>query len=496
MIDPKRMFSRFVCMSLSAALILAPMALPAQPIGLPSLGASSSSVLSPALERTLGDAIMEQGRHDPDYIADLDINQYLTQLGRSLALQAPQVIDQLITVFPVRDPSINAFALPGGYIGINSGMIVSSESESELAGVLAHEIGHVMQRHIARGIAQQSQGTGIMVATLVGALLAALAGQSDLAMGVATFGQAAAIDRQLGFSRSAEQEADRAGFQMMRKAGFDVRGMVAMFQRLTTASRLNEGTGGGSYASTHPLSIQRMSDIENRVREMPVQAHQDSTAYWFTRTRLALIQARDTNARQRVQLSLQRDAQQGQGVRRAAAWYGLALIAWDKKDTQAVRAALVEANKDAKAPQLDTLAVQLEQLTQPAQALTLAQAAWTRWPNSQGMALTLARAMQAARQDQDVIAFLQARIKQWPEVSELKKLLADSYERLGQRVQAHLSMAEYYEQTGALPTAVELLQQTRQLSQDFYIQSEVDMRIRMLRQRMDDKRALLEQFKS
>src|SRR3546814_360305 len=159
-------------------------------------------------------------------------------MGRSLAAHAPQPIDQRITVFPLRDPSINAFALPGGYIGINSGLIVASGSESELAAVMAHEIGHVMQRHIARGIAQQSQGTGIMVASMVGALLAALAGQGDLAMGVATFGQAAAIDRQLGFSRSAEQEADRAGFLMMRQAGYDVRGMVAMFRSEEHTSEL------------------------------------------------------------------------------------------------------------------------------------------------------------------------------------------------------------------------------------------------------------------
>ncbi|MBV6273043.1 M48 family metalloprotease [Alcaligenaceae bacterium CGII-47] len=494
--DPKHLLKGLICTGLSLALVMTPVSVLAQPVGLPSLGASSSSELSPALERTLGDAIMEQGRHDPDYIADLDINQYLTQLGRRLAAQAPQTIDQRITVFPVRDPRINAFALPGGYIGINSGMIVSSGTESELAGVLAHEIGHVMQRHIARGIAQQSQGTGIMVATLVGALLAALAGQGDLAMGVATFGQAAAIDRQLGFSRSAEQEADRAGFQMARKAGFDVRGMVTMFQRLSTASRLNEGTGGGGYASTHPLSIQRMSDIENRVRETPVQAHEDSAAYWFARSHLAIIQARDMNDRQRVRLSLQRDAQNERGVRRAAAWYGLALLAWEKKDYAGVRTALDEAAKDAQAPQLDMLAVKLQQRTQPAQAQVAAQAAWARWPDSQGMAVTLAQAMQAVRQDKQVVAFLQARIKQWPEVSEFKKLLADSYERLGERVQAHLAMADYYEQTGALPTAVELLQQARQLDGDFYTQSEIDMRVRALRDRMDDKRALLEQFKS
>lgn len=492
----ERVFRSLACTGLSAALAVAPTALPAQPVGLPSLGSSSSSELSPALERTLGDAIMEKGRHDPDYIADLDINQYLTQLGRRLAAQAPVPIEQRITVFPVRDPSINAFALPGGYIGINSGMVASSESESELAGVLAHEIGHVMQRHIARGIAQQSQGTGIMVASMVGALLAALAGQGNLAMGVATFGQAAAIDRQLGFSRSAEQEADRAGFQMMRKAGFDVRGMVSMFQRLATASRLNEGTGAGGYASTHPLSIQRMSDIENRVRELPVQTHEDSAAYWFTRSRLSLIQARDTNDRQRVQLSLRRDADREQGARRAAAWYGLAQLAWGKKDYKAVRVALDEAGKDAKAPQLDELAVKLERVAQPARAPALAQAAWARWPDSQGMALTVAQALQAAGQDKDVVVFLRARIEQWPDIAEFKKVLADSYERLGQRVQAHQTMADYYEQAGALPTAVELLQQARQISRDFYERSEIDTRIRTLRERMDDKRALLEQFKS
>lgn len=495
MMDTGRWSRRLVCYSLSVALMAMPVALPAQPVGLPSLGSSSSAELSPALERSLGDAIMEQGRHDPDYIADLDINQYLTQLGRRLAAQAPAPLEQRITIFPVRDPSINAFALPGGYIGVNSGMVVTSQNESELASVLAHEIGHVMQRHIARGITEQSQGMNIMMATMVGALLAALAGQGDLAMGVATFGQAAAIDRQLGFSRSAEQEADRAGFQMMRKAGFDVRGMVAMFQRLAAASRLNEGTGGGGYASTHPLSIQRMSDIENRSREYPVQTHQDSTDYWFARSRLAMIQARDTNDRQRMQLNMRRDAEHEQGVRRAAAWYGLARLAWEKKDYKAVRSALDEARKGAQAPQLDVLAIKLEQVIQPAQASAMAQAAWARWPDSQGMAVTMAQVLQAARQDREVVAFLQERIRQWPDIPEFKKILADSYERMGQRVQAHQTMADYYEQTGALPTAVELLQQARHISRDFYEQSQIDVHIRNLRERMDDKRALLEQFK-
>src|SRR5690606_9083972 len=119
---------------------------------------------------------------------------------------------------------------------------------------------------------------------------------------------------------------------MLRQAGYDVRGMVAMFQRLMNASRLNEGSGGGSYASTHPLSIQRMSDIENRVREVPVHAHQDKPAYWYVRSRLSLMQARDTNARQRAVQALEHDSAHAEGIQRSAAWYGLAWLAWEKKD--------------------------------------------------------------------------------------------------------------------------------------------------------------------
>ncbi len=471
-------------------------ALPAwgQPMGLPTLGAASTAELSPAVERTLGDAIMEQGRHDPTYIADLDINQYLTRLGRRLAANAPQPLDQTITVFAVRDPAINAFALPGGYIGVNSGLVVAAHSESELAGVLAHEIGHVMQRHIARGISQQSQGRGIQVVSLLGALLAALAGQGDLAMGVAAFGQAAAIDKQLGFSRSAEQEADRAGFQMMRKAGFDPRGMLDMFRRLMNAARLNEGTGGG-YASTHPLSIQRLSDMENRLAEEPPLSARPDPEFWFIRTRLALIQAQDNADRQRLQQTLRSDARAQQGMQRAAALYGQAWLDQEAGKLAAARGKLAAAQALQAAPQLDMLAVQLAAAQSATAAVEASAQAWKRWPHSQGVANERARALQKAGQDEAAVTFLQAAIGQWPQVPDFQKLLANSLERLGHKVAAHEAMATYYEQTGALPTAVEHLQQARSLSHDFYVQSSLDTRIRAVRERLDTQRALLEPYK-
>ena len=166
----------------------------------------------------------------------------------------------------------------------------------------------------------------LMLASLAGALLAALAGGGgNLAMGVAAFGQAAAINRQLGFSRDAEREADRAGFQMLTKAGYDAEGMSQMFSRLMNASRLNEGAGGGSWASTHPLSIERMSDVQNRVRSVPPSRHVDSDDFWYVRAKMRVVQGRDAVSLRSAGQQLQDEAQALSGVRQSAAYY-LSLI--------------------------------------------------------------------------------------------------------------------------------------------------------------------------
>lgn len=487
---------RLVCAVLASALCLAT-PVQGQPVGIPSMGSASSTELSPSLERTLGDAIMEQGRRDPTYIADADVSQYLTDMGRKLVAQAHGDSGQRITVFAVRDPQINAFALPGGYIGINSGLVVAAQNESELASVVAHEIGHVVQRHIARGMTQQSQTSGVMMAALAAALLAALTGSGDLAMGVAAFGQAAAVDRQLGFSRQAEQEADRAGFEMMRKSGFDPRGMVGMFNKLTNASRLNEGMGGGGYTSTHPLSIQRVSDIQNRVSEIPPAAHQDSDSFWYVRAKLSVVQARDSQAQRNVVDRLQLDTQQKKGVEQSAAWYGLAYAAWQKKDFAGAAKGLDAAMATGRgSPEMASLGISLALAQNDGvRALKLAQEAWQRWPTSQGIALARVEAMQKTGYDDQAVSFLRQLVKQWPDLPRVYQLQAQSHERLGQHVEARRTMATYYELTGALPTAVEQLQQARGMSRDFYVQSEIDVRIRTLKERLKADRELLERFK-
>ncbi|CUI45764.1 Uncharacterized metalloprotease yggG [Achromobacter xylosoxidans] len=471
----------------------------AQPVGLPSMGAASSADLSPALERSLGEAIMSQGRRDPTYVDDPELSQYLTTMGRKLAAFSPGAVPD-VEMFGVRDPEINAFAMPGGFIGVNTGLIVSSGSESELAAVLAHEIGHVVQRHIARGMTQQSQNSMVMLASLAGALLAALAGGGgNLAMGVAAFGQAAAINRQLGFSRDAEREADRAGFTMLTKAGYDAQGMAQMFSRLMNASRLNEGAGGGSWASTHPLSIERMSDVQNRVRSLPVSRHVDSDDFWYVRAKMRVVQGRDAVSLRTAGQQLQDEAQALSGVRRSAAYYGLALQAFQRNSLDEAERQLAQAQADGRdSPQMARLAVDIALARKDnRRAQDLAQAATRRWPEQRALGIAYATALQANGRHAEAQDYLRAKIKQWgSDEPSLYQMLAQSEERTGKPVQARRDLARYYVMTGAFAAAESQLQQARGMSSDFYEQSQIDVQIKEVKDKLAEERQLLERFKS
>ncbi|HTK02826.1 MAG TPA: M48 family metalloprotease [Bordetella sp.] len=471
----------------------------AQPVGLPSMGVASADQLSPYMERQLGDVIMAEGRRDPTYIGDPEINQYLTTMGRKLASFSPGTVPN-VDLFAVRDPEINAFAMPGGYIGVNSGLVVATKSESELAAVLAHEIGHVVQRHIARGMTQGNQTGAIMLASIAGALLAALAGGGgNLAMGVAAFGQAAAIDRQLGFSRDAEREADRAGFQMLTGAGYNPDGMSHMFERLMNASRLNEGIGGGAWASTHPLSIDRMSDIENRVRNLPPGHHVDTDDYWYVRAKLRVIQGQDTAGLRTSTQQFQDEAHTLTGVQQSAAYYGLALGAMRRDDPAGADRYLKLATADGRSsPELDRLAIDVANAQKDyARALSLAEAAWKAWPGRYAIAIAYVQALQQVGRDDQAQNFLRERIKQWGEDEPVfYQLLAQSEEKSGNRVQARRDMATYYTAIGALPAAEAQLRQAREMSRDFYVSSQIDVQIKQLKDKIDDQRQLLQRFKS
>nr|WP_260986153.1 M48 family metalloprotease [Bordetella genomosp. 13] len=490
---------RTMAIGLCAAIIVPVAPAGAQPVGLPSMGAASADDLSPAIERQLGEAIMAQGRRDPTYINDSEISQYLTTMARKLAMNAPGGAPD-VEVFPVRDPEINAFAMPGGFIGVNSGLVVSSDSESELAAVLAHEIGHVVQRHIARGMTQQNQNSTVMLASLAGALLAALAGGGgNLAMGVAAFGQAAAINRQLGFSRDAEREADRTGLQMLSKAGYDPAGMSRMFGRLMNAARLNEGMGGGSWASTHPLSIDRMSDVQNRIRDLSAVRYVDSDDYWFIRAKMRVVQGRDAVSLRTAQQQLQDESRALSGVRRSAAFYGLALYHLQRNETKQATTFWEMAHESGQAsPQLAKLGIDIALARKDGgAALRQAQDAVKRWPDRRALGIAYATVLQDAGRNDEAQDYLRDRIKQWGgDEPGLYQLLAQSEDSNGRTVAARRNMARFYVQTGAYAAAESQLQQALSISRDFYEQSQIDVQIKEVRQKLADERELLQRFKS
>ena len=240
-------------------------------IALPALGETSGQDLSAAAERKLGDRIMRSILSDPDVLDDPMLVEYLDVLWQSLLTSARQrgditsELDQSHAWEPflVRDRSVNAFALPGGYIGVHLGLIAMTSTPDELASVLAHELSHVTQRHIARMIGQQSRTSWVGIASLLLGMLAASRNPAA-AQAMIYGGQAVAIQGQLNFSRDMEREADRVGFGVLNDAGYDPGGMALMFEHLQQASRLNDD-GSYPYLRTHPLTTERIGDARARL---------------------------------------------------------------------------------------------------------------------------------------------------------------------------------------------------------------------------------------
>jgi predicted Zn-dependent protease len=240
---------------------------------LPALGDTAGEDFGVGAERKLGDQIMREIRRDPDYSDDPILLEYLQGIFQPLVIAARQRgeigpdLDQRFAWEPflVRDRSVNAFALPGGYIGVHLGLMGMTSSRDELASVLAHELSHITQRHIARGMANSKRQSLIGVAaTILGILAASRSNSVDGAQAVIATGQAASIQGQLNFSRDMEREADRIGFLVMTTAGFAPGGMASMFEKLSHSNRLND-YGGFPYLRSHPLTTERIGEARARL---------------------------------------------------------------------------------------------------------------------------------------------------------------------------------------------------------------------------------------
>lgn len=260
----------------------------ADDIKLPDMGSPADAVLSSNQESQIGRSIMRDIRRSGLVIEDPLITEYVNEIGNRIAAQTNDG-DHSFTFFALDDSRINAFALPGGYIGIHTGLVEATRSEDELAGVVAHEVAHVTQRHIARAVHANSRQGLLTTAIMLGALIVGAAGgSSDAVQAGVAVAQGSAAQQQINFTRVNEYEADRVGIAALADAGFDPYGMASFFEVMSRQNTRAPDERLPEFLMTHPVTSARVAEARNRAREYPQIRSDDSVGYRIAKTRMIL----------------------------------------------------------------------------------------------------------------------------------------------------------------------------------------------------------------
>lgn len=470
---------------LLAALLALTLAVP--PVGadnLPELGDVASNDLSLATEKRIGQQIMHEIQaRDMAYLDDPDIETYLNQLGgRLVAVSTDPGMGFFF--FPINDQSINAFAMPGGFIGVHAGLMLAAESESELAGVLAHEISHVTQRHIARQVYQSKK---LSIASMVAMGLALLAARSSTQGATAAIAgtQAGVLSAQLAFSRDFERESDRLGFEILRKSGYDVRGMSAFFGRLQKSVRLYENNAT-AYLRTHPLSGERMSDMQNREVGVPYRQVVDSPDFQLVRAKLRAMRGIPVEAVRDFSSLLKEQKYPSE----AAARYGLAFAYYRAQDWGAAERELLAARRlKGGSAMLERLLAETRLAQGETQAgLAVYREAMLRFPLNMGLVYGYGAALIKARRFDESLRFVESQLQNYPADVRLHRMRAESFAGQGRRAPQHQALGEAFALQGQTGAAVEQLQLAQRAGDaNFYEQSVIDARLRELKKQLAEE---------
>jgi predicted Zn-dependent protease len=472
------LLARVLAAALASTLALQSLAAPA----LPDLGGAASASLSPAMEQQIGQEALAAFRfQDPGYIDDPEVESYLASIGARLAASG-KTGDRNFSFFALKDPSINAFAMPGGVIGVHAGLIHTSQSESELAAVIAHEMAHVTQHHIGRSINQQAGATAVLIASLLIAVLAARNSPTAAEAAIAG-GQAAMLQNQLNYSRDFEREADRVGLQILDAGGFDPQAMPLFFERMRQAYR-GEGDAP-AYLRTHPLTGERISDVQGRVRTLPYRQVPDSIEYALIKAKLATLleTPRETVARLG-------DQQGGRLLDKAARDYALTLahlVQRNYADARRRYAAL--AALKLKTPMVATLGAQLALAEgRGDEAARICREARAVYPGWRALDACVAEGLLAAGNGEGALADLNERLTLQPGDYRLHKLQAKLYTALDKPALAHRALSRVFELHGMLRPAIEQMQLAqRSPGASKHEEAAIDARLRELRARMCDE---------
>jgi predicted Zn-dependent protease len=444
---------------------------------LPEIGDPSAAVLTPAAERELGEALLKRLRSENALLEDLEVNSYLTSLGSRLTAHSGQPPGSL-TFFMVRDPNINAFAAPGGMIGINSGLLTASQSESELAAVLAHEIAHVSQRHMARtfeaaGRLQIPVAVGILAAILLGSA-DPQAGQAALATTMATSAQ-----QQIDTIRGNEEEADGIGIQILAAAGYDPNGMPDFFARLERMQRLY-GDVVPEFLGTHPVNVARIARARDRVTQLPQTHPGDETSYRLIRMKVEVL----THTKNDTYLDeLRTRIENGDSEAR----YALALAQIGRGQGQAASTTLAPLLAD-NPDRPEYIRVQAEALAASGdlqRADDLYRDALDIYPGHRALTLGYAELLINRQRPAEARTLLENEVRAGRASREVHQLLSHAAFNLGDEVEGRGQRAEWLLLDGRPGEAIDELQRAQAVSNDDdYRAARIAARLQQARQQL------------
>ncbi|ESS73418.1 TPR repeat-containing protein [Methyloglobulus morosus KoM1] len=481
-----KLVSRHTLLALILALF--PVTYKAEPntkIELPDMGDSSGTIISPAEEKELGEAFFRSLHSQVTINQDAEIQEYIQSIGQTLVANCDNP-SLPFHFFVVMENDINAFAGPGGYVGVNSGLIVLTEAESELASVMAHEIAHVTQRHLYR--AAEAAGR-LSVPTMAATLAAILIGTQAPALGQAAIMaiMGSSVQFQIDFTRENEMEADRVGMQTLHESRFDPRSMPTFFERLQQSSRYY-GRDVPEFLRTHPVTASRISDTRGRAETYPYKQYSDTLGYQLTRAKLQVLGSKDDAGRGRVFKSR---LSQGTTEQRTVARYGMGLVALKAQQYNEAESIFQDLVKQYPGQSQYATALARTALESKNYRLALAryQKLTEQFPSKEAIKLeyitTLVRSGEAQLAKKNLAA-LSYKSQKLPVYYEL---LAQVYSDLREPAESHRYLAEYYYAMGQVQDAVfqiRLAQQSKKLNpqlvailrerHDFFLNEQIEAR--------------------
>ena len=468
-IDTPHMPYRFL---LSLILLLTSISSFADNIVLPDIGDSAGNI-SPAEEYRTGQAIIRNIRHAGGVLDDPIIQGYLNELGYRLV--APSESQQLFHFFLIKDNSINAFALPGGFIGINAGLILATKSESELAGVMAHEIAHVTQRHHARRYEQGTSNVPV-IAAIIAAIVLGSQG-SDVGQAALASVAAGSAQNQINFTRSNEKEADRIGINLLIKAEFNPHGMAAFFETMDKQSRFY-GDSIPEFLRSHPVNPARIADAKHRANQYPNTLTTNSTTYYLLRARLEVL-ASDNKVR--LLKNFSNMLKLGNYQNKEAARYGYALALHANKK---YKEALIQTQHLLKgSPERIAYNILKAQIETDAKHYVAAIRTFKKllqiYPGSSTIYLFYAETLIKSNKVNLAYEALQTLTAVADKTPKLFKLLSETQAKLNKPAHSHQSLAEHFYLLGQTHEAIKQLEICLKIPNiDFYLINSLEARLK------------------